>query len=89
MMFFFVIFYWIFFFIYISNIFPFPGLPFRNSLPHLPIPASMRVLHHLPPPLFPHQHSPTLGHRTPSGPKASPPTDVQQGHPLLHMQPET
>ena len=39
MMFFFLIFYWIFFFNYISNIFPFPGLPFRNPLSHPPFPC--------------------------------------------------
>lgn len=33
-------------FIYISNVFLFPGLPFRNHLSHLP--ASMRVLSFLP-----------------------------------------
>ena len=38
--------------------------------------------------LFP-WHSPTLGHWTPSGPRASPPTDVQQGHLLPHMWPMT
>jgi hypothetical protein len=27
------------FFIYISNVFPFPGLPFRNTLSHLPPPC--------------------------------------------------
>ena len=36
--------------IYISNIFPFPGLPFRNPLSHLPSPSFMRVL---PPTLLP------------------------------------
>jgi hypothetical protein len=34
------------FFIYISNIFSFPGLPFGNPLP--PSPKSMRVLTHPP-----------------------------------------
>jgi hypothetical protein len=33
-------------------------------------------------------HSPTLGYQTPSGPRGSPSTDVQQGHPLPHMWPE-
>ena len=48
----------------------------------------------IPPPLFTNpptsaslpRHSPTLGHRTFTGPRASPPNDVQQGHLLLHMQ---
>ena len=31
-------------------------------------------------------HSPTLDHLALSGPRASPPIDVSQGHPLLHMQ---
>ena len=34
-------------------------------------------------------HSPTLGPRIFSRPRASPPTDGQLGHPLLHMQLET
>jgi hypothetical protein len=40
------LFYWIFF-IYISNVFPCPGLPFRSLLSHL-LSASMRVLPHPP-----------------------------------------
>ena len=32
-------------------------------------------------------HFSTLGHRIPTGPRATPITDVQQGHTLLHMQP--
>jgi hypothetical protein len=31
-------------------------------------------------------HSHTLRHQTFSGPRVSPPTDAQLGHPLLHMQ---
>jgi hypothetical protein len=31
-------------------------------------------------------HSPILGHRIFTGPRASPPIDDQLGHPLLHMQ---
>ena len=57
--------------------------PPENLYPILPSPASMKVLTH---PLPFSRHSPTLGHLTPSGPRASPFTDVQQGHPLLHMQ---
>ena len=34
------------------------------------------------------QHSPTLGHRTFTGQRASPPIDDQQVRPLLHMQRE-
>ena len=33
-------------------------------------------------------HSPTLWHQSLSGPRASPPIDVQQVHPLLHMKME-
>jgi hypothetical protein len=51
-------------------------------------PNSLRVLIHLPTLSFPPWHFPTLGHRTPSGPRAMPLTDVRQGHPLPHMQPE-
>ena len=39
-----------YFLVYISNIFPFPGLPFRNPLF---LPASMRVLPHPPTPGIP------------------------------------
>ena len=45
-----------------------------------------------PSPIFLPWHSPTLGHQTPLGPRASPPTDGlvgQQGHPLPHMWPES
>jgi hypothetical protein len=34
-------------------------------------------------------NSPTLGHQVFTGPRASPPTDDQRGHPLLHMQMES
>jgi hypothetical protein len=56
-----------------------------NSQSHPPPPsASMRVL---PPttPAYPLWHSPTLGHQAFTGPRASPPIDALQGHPLLHM----
>jgi hypothetical protein len=47
----------------------------------------MRVLPHPPtPPTSPPWHSPTLGYWAFPGPRASPPTDVLQGHSLLHMQ---
>jgi hypothetical protein len=53
----------------------------------IPSPSvSMKVLPTHPPiPVFLPQHSPTLGHRTSSGPRAAPPTNAQQGHPLTHM----
>lgn len=49
-----------------------------------PTPASMRVFPH--PPTSPPWHCPTLGHQAFTGPRASPPIDTWQGHPLLHMQ---
>jgi hypothetical protein len=74
------------FFIYISNAFPFLGVPFRNHVSHPLPPASMRVLPlHLTTPVFPPWLSPTLGHWTLSGLRASPPTNVQQDHPLPHL----
>jgi hypothetical protein len=71
------------YFIYISNVIPFPGFPSENPLSHH---------HHRPlltnPPTSASLswHSPTLRHQTFSGPRASPPIHAQQGHPLLHMQ---
>jgi hypothetical protein len=44
-------------------------------------------MHPLTPAFLP-WHSPTLGHRTPSAPRAAPAADVQQVHPLPHMWPE-
>ena len=66
--------------------FPISRSPLWNTpISSLP-PATMRVFPtHSSTPVFPPWHSPTLGHRTPSGPRASPPTDVQQGHPLPHI----
>ena len=73
-------------FIYISNVIPFPGFHFRKPLSYSPLPCFLRVLpHHPPPPITPPQHPPMLGHQTSTGPRASPPIDVRQGHPLLHM----
>ena len=74
------------FFIYISNVIPFPGFPPGKPLSYPCSPASMRVLSH---PLTPASllwHSPTMGHRAFTGPRASPPTDARQGHSLLYMQ---
>jgi hypothetical protein len=71
---------------YILNVIPFPGFPSRN-LPH---PAFMRFLPH--PPTHPPTsaslpwYSPILGHGAFTGPRASPPLDVRQGYPLLHVQ---
>jgi hypothetical protein len=46
----------------------------------------MKVLTHPSSPASPSWLSPTLRHQTLPGPRASPPIDVRQGHPLLHMQ---
>ena len=79
-----------FFFIYISTDIFFPGIPSRNH--HIPssLPLILRRCspNHLPTSAFLPWHSPTLKHQKPSGPRASPPTDVQQGHPLPLMWPE-
>jgi hypothetical protein len=70
-------------FIYIANVVHLSGLTPGAPYPILPPPASMRMLPH------PTTHSylsalasPTLGHRTPTGPRATPSTDVQQGRSL-------
>ena len=75
--------------VYISNDIPLPcnHPEHLHSILNLALPfASMRVLPH------PTTHSgptaPTssmLGHQSSGGPRASPFTDVRQGHPLLHM----
>ena len=68
---FFPFFNWIFYLcIYISNVIPFPG--FISENPH-PIPdssASMRAFPYPPTPTSLPWHSPTLGHRTFTGPRA-------------------
>jgi hypothetical protein len=73
-------------FFYISKDILLPGCPSTNSLSHIHPPAFKRMLPN--PPTFSApliQHLPTLGHQTSTGPRASPPTDVRQCHPLLHM----
>ena len=71
------------FFMYISDVFQVSPSETPYAIP--PPPASMRVLLYPPTSIFPGIPLPTLGHWTPSGLRASSPTDVQQGHPLLHM----
>jgi hypothetical protein len=73
-------------FIYISNVIPFPGFPFRNPLSH---PPSYCLYEGAPPPIptFSLWHSFSMGHRTPLDQRAAPPNDVQQGHLLPHMRP--
>jgi hypothetical protein len=68
------------FFTYISNVIPFPSFPSEKPLcpPLLPVPQ----------PTHSHSwswHSPILGYRAFTGPRASPPIDDQQGHPLLQI----
>jgi hypothetical protein len=69
--------------IYISKVILFPGFPSESSYQPFPL------ITNLPTPNSLSCHSPTLGHQLFSGPSASLPIDVQQGHPLLHMQLET
>jgi hypothetical protein len=60
---------------------PFLISPPKISYPHPPAPA--------PQPTHSHSwswHSPILGHRAFTGPRASPPIDDQLGHPLLRIQ---
>jgi hypothetical protein len=52
-------------------------LPISSPLPLLTNPLT---------PTFLSWHFPTLGHQAFTGPRASSSIDVQQGHPLLHMQ---
>ena len=67
--------------IYISNVIPFPGFPCENPL--FPPPYT----HTNPPtPASWPWHSPTLGHRAFTGPRASSPIDDRLGHTLLHME---
>jgi hypothetical protein len=67
------------FFIYISNVNPFPSFP--PKLPYsLPPPPAHQPTHS-------HSwswHSLILGHRAFTGTRASPPTDDRLSHPLLH-----
>jgi len=59
-----------------------------NLLSHPASPASMKVFpdppNHPPFPRILARYSHTLGHSVFAGPRASPPSDTQQGHPLLH-----
>jgi hypothetical protein len=51
-------------------LFPSPPLPLREYSP--------THLHHPPTSAFPPLHFPTLGHRTPTGPRTAPPPAIQQ-----------
>jgi hypothetical protein len=65
------------FFIYISTIIPFQKWPIPSTFPLLTNPHT--------PAFWPWQ-SPKLGHRAFTGPRAFPPIDDQQSHPLIDMQ---
>jgi hypothetical protein len=84
--FFFLLFFYFFldrFFIYISNVITFPSFP--SGIPLSPLlfpPPSPTYPLLLPGPW----HSPILGHRTFTGPRASPSIDERGGYPLLHLQ---
>jgi hypothetical protein len=62
-----------------------PPIPHPSSA--LPLPLCLYECAPHPPTLScpTAQESPTLGHQTSPGPKASPPIAVRQGHPLLHL----
>ena len=60
---------------------PFLVSPLKSTIPS---PLGLLTNPPIPDTLF--WHSPTLGHRAFTGPRASSLTDVQQGQPLLHMQ---
>jgi hypothetical protein len=66
-------------------LFPFPGFPSANPYP---IPLSLLLWGcsppHTPTPASLPWYSPTLGHWPFTGSRASPPTDVWQGHHQLH-----
>jgi hypothetical protein len=65
---------------YISKVIHFPSFPYENPLSLLPL------LINPPTPTSWPWHPPILGHRTFTELRASPPSDYQQGHPILHMQ---
>jgi hypothetical protein len=59
-------------------------IPYSPS-PAFPLPPLGCSPTHIPSPAPPLQHLPMLRHQTSTGPRASPPIAVRQGHPLLHM----
>jgi hypothetical protein len=78
-------FYWVFYLFTFQMLYPFLVVPPTPPHPHL-ISFSLPLFTNPPTPTSWPWHSPTLGHRTFTGPRASPPIDDQLGHPLLHMQ---
>jgi hypothetical protein len=69
------------FFIYISNVIPFPSFSSENPLSLPPLPAPQPTHSGFLALAFPY----SVGHRTFTGPRASPPIDGRVGHPQLHM----
>jgi hypothetical protein len=69
------------FFIYISNVIPFPGFPSKKHPLHIASP--LPLLTNPPTPTSWPCHSTTLGHRAFIGQRASPLIDVLLGHSLL------
>jgi hypothetical protein len=77
------------FFIYVSNVIPFPGFP--SPFPGFPkgkplVACPLPLLINPPTPSSWLWHFPTQAHRAFTGLRTSPPIDDQLGHPLLHMQ---
>jgi hypothetical protein len=72
------------YFIYISNVSPFPSSP--PPAQKSPILSPLPLLPNTPTPASWPRQSPISGHRTFTEPRASPPIDNPLGHPLLHMQ---
>ena len=76
------------FIIYISNVIPFPHVLSENPLSNLFSPCfheSINPPTQQPIPSLMSRHSPTLRHWSFTEPRASPPIDVGQSHPLLQM----
>jgi hypothetical protein len=79
-----------FFFFKMFSSFTFQMLsPFLVSSLKIPYTLSLPLLPNPPTPTSWPWHSPIMGPRTFTGPRAFPPTDGWLGHPLLHMQLET
>jgi hypothetical protein len=76
-----------FIYLHFKMLSPFPISPSQTSYPtHYPLLLWGCSPSHPPTLTTPPCHLPTLGHRAFRGPRASPPIDDRQGHPLIHMQ---
>jgi hypothetical protein len=78
--------YWIFYLFTFQTLSPFPVSTLKT---HYPIPTLLLwgcSPTHLPTPISLPLHSPSLGHKAFTEPRASPPIDALQGHPLLYIQ---